>query len=65
MTSTAMLFLLATPARRVVFENNLLEIALLLGLQDRIVGVWTGREVAVDPSVQATAVQLTLISTES
>ena len=55
----------AAPQRMVVFENNLLEIALLLGLQARIVGIWTGSEVAVDPSVQAAAAQLTLISTES
>lgn len=52
------------PQRMVVFENNLLEIALRLGLQDRIVGIWTGSELSVDPTVQAAAAQLTAISTE-
>jgi ABC-type Fe3+-hydroxamate transport system substrate-binding protein len=50
------------PQRMVVFENNLLEIALRLGLQDRIVGIWTGSELSVDPTVQAAAEQLTAIS---
>ena len=54
----------AAPERMVVFENNLLEIALRLGLQDRIVGIWTGSELSVDPTVQAAAAQLTAISTE-
>lgn len=54
----------AAPERMVVFENNLLEIALLLGLQERIVGIWTGSELSVDPTVQAAAAQLTAISTE-
>jgi iron complex transport system substrate-binding protein len=54
----------AVPERMVVFENNLLEIALLLGLHDRIAGIWTGSSTTVDPAVQPLADELFAISTE-
>ncbi|MDQ3250335.1 MAG: ABC transporter substrate-binding protein, partial [Chloroflexota bacterium] len=53
------------PQRMVVFENNLVEIALRLGLQERIVGIWTGSSTTVDPAVQPLADKLVAISTES
>lgn len=57
----------AAPERAIVFEANMLEIMLELGLDDRIAGVWTGDIPAdkVQPAYRERTEPLTVISTES
>lgn len=55
------------PTRAIVFEANMLEIMLDLGLDDRIAGVWTGDIPAekVRPAYRERTEALTIISTEA
>lgn len=57
----------APPERAIVFEANMIEIMLELGLDDRIAGVWTGDTPAdkVQPAYSERTEPLTVISTES
>ncbi len=57
----------SAPARAIIFEANMLEIMLELGLDDRIAGVWTGDIPAekVQSAYRARTEPLTVIATES
>lgn len=57
----------APPERAIVFEANMVEIMLELGLDDRIAGIWTGDIPAekVQPAYRERTEALTVISTES
>ncbi len=57
----------APPERAIVFEANMIEIMLELGLDDRIAGVWTGDTPAdkVQPDYRERTESLAVLSTES
>lgn len=56
----------APPERAIIFEANMVEIMLELGLDDRIAGVWTGATLAdkMQPAYRERAQALPVISTE-